>query len=307
MKKGLMLFLIVVSTTVYSQKYVPFPTQQAQWNVYYGYSTNNEPMTYTILQYSLQGDTTINGVLYHKLCKNISSVSSPVYQFAGGLREQDKKVYFYGFGYSAYNLLASSCYEVMLYDFNKVEGETVYVRSDQPNYTIASIDSIKIGADFRKRYKLSVTNEYIIEGIGNINGGLLGLVTPITTCSMCHRSWELMCFSQNGETVYKNPSFVDCNSSLRAGIIDLNDNNAQPIQSTLQPTLSSSFVTLKFKSFDNKCESVQILDMLGKQVQFIPTSNKLEYQIDISGLNNGLYFVKLNYSDKTEFHKFLKK
>ena len=299
-------FLSVLAAS--AQKYVPFPTQQAQWNVCYGTGTNYFPMSYYILQYSLQGDTTINGVVYHKLYKNVDSFDKPNFRYAGALREQDKKIYFYGFGYSWSTEPTMFNSERLIYDFNKSVGDNVY--SDLDNYylyTIVAIDSVKIGTEFRKRYKLSVANEYIIEGIGNIAGGIFSNITPIPTCIGCQLSWELMCFSQNGETVYKNPSFVDCNSSLRAGIIDLYDNNAQPTRSTLQPTLSSSFVSLKFKSFGNKCEYIQIMDMLGKQVQFIPTSHKLEYQIDVSSLNNGLYFIKLNYSDKTEFHKFLKK
>jgi hypothetical protein len=297
-------FFSIISVS--AQKYVPFPTQHAQWNVYYGYSTNDAPMTYTILQYSLQGDTTINGVLYHKLCKNIGTVSSPVYQFAGGLREQDKKVYFYGFGYSEFNTSTGSYFEVMLYDFNKVEGETVYVRLNQLNYTIASVDSVKMGSDFRKRYKLNGSNEYVIEGVGNINGGLLGIVTPITTCSMCHRSWELMCFSQNGETVYKNPSFVDCISSLRVGIKDVKENQLNPTRTTLKPTYSQNFVTLQFTTSGIKCTKIEVSDLLGKQIQIIPITHDNEYRLDISGFNNGVYLIWVQYDDKTECHKFIK-
>jgi hypothetical protein len=95
--------------------------------------------------------------------------------------------------------------------------EFSYYETKHLNYTVSSIDSIKIGAEFRKRYKIDRYGsiEYIIEGIGNVNSGLFGIITPIPTCSMCHHKWEFICFSENGECVYKNPNFVDCGSTRK--------------------------------------------------------------------------------------------
>ena len=72
------------------------------------------------------------------------------------------------------------------------------------------IDSLKIGNEYRKRY-----NKCIIEGIGDVVGGLFGMITPIPTCSECYQEWEFVSFSQNGDCVYKNPAFVDCNSTQK--------------------------------------------------------------------------------------------
>ena len=208
MKKILLYLLVVISIGINAQKYVPFPTANAQWNVFYASSYNDSPMDTTLLQYSLQGDTTINGTVYRKMCRNIGTFANPIYKSVGGLREQDKKIYYYsGYGYTKYIGSIINGSEKLLYDFNKKVGDVVAI--DQwRGYPITKIDSIKIGNEYRKRY-----NDCIIEGIGDVNQGLLSMITDIPTCSMCHLEWHFVCFSQNGECGYKNPDYVDCNST----------------------------------------------------------------------------------------------
>ena len=213
-----MFMLLVACIGTNAQKYVPFPTENAKWNVFYTSSLHGAPTDTTLLKYTLQGDTTINEVTYHKLCKNIGSDKSPQYIFAGGLREKDKKIFFYGFGYSKSNLSSVSNKEYLLYDFNKKTGDSVMFDKERW-YRIINMDSVKIGGGFRKRYEIDImasnTSEFIIEGIGDVNQGLLGMITPILTCIDCHVAWNFVCFNQNGETLYLNSEFVDCDSTQK--------------------------------------------------------------------------------------------
>ncbi|MEI6752967.1 MAG: T9SS type A sorting domain-containing protein [Paludibacter sp.] len=218
MKQFMLCLLLAGSVAIQAQKYVPFPSGNAQWNVFYASAFNQIKIDTTLLKYSLQGDTTINGISYHKLCKITGSDANPQYVFAGGLREQDKKVFYYGFGYSKSNLISLSNQTYLLYDFNKKTGDSVMFDRERW-YKIINTDSVKFGSDFRKRFEIVImhsnTSEFIIEGIGDVTQGLLGMITPIPTCMDCFFNWEFVSFSQNDECVYKNPDYVDCGSTRK--------------------------------------------------------------------------------------------
>jgi len=228
-KSTLFLFLASLSILSYSQKYVPFPTENAEWNI--AYSTGpNYPygITTSLLQYSLRGDTIINEIGYNKICLNIGTRELPVYRLVGFLREMNKQIFYIGSGYinAAYWINpqkmkwikeCSSAQlnnnELMLYDFNVKEGESV-----QWGYNgdiIDKIDSVLIGQSYRKRYSFKNSNNLVIEGIGSVVKGLFDKATPITTCGGSNMDSEHICFSKNGETVYHNPAFVDCNSTQK--------------------------------------------------------------------------------------------
>jgi len=312
MKKVIVFLLLGISLSVSAQKYVPFPTENAAWNVFYAYSYNGEPMDTTMLQYSLQGDTTISGKLYRKVCRNIGSHLDPIYKWVGGLREQDKKVYYFGLSY--YEKLGTTFnYEFLLYDFNKQIGDTVrldYLQINSPlvNYIISEIDSIKIGEKFRKLYKVRPKGygnpEYIVEGIGNITSGLFGVITPIPTCLECHQDWQFICFSQNGETVCLNPAFVDCNSLLMSSISESKASN-QFVR--IYPNPANEYIQFEFDIATKKNTTIEIIDHAGKRISTIPILIGLSsYNFDISHYPAGVYFVLVHYNDKTELHKIIK-
>ncbi len=229
MKNALFLFIaFLFSMLAHSQQYVPFPTENAEWNVRLSTNPFEFPtqVETRLLKYSLHGDTTINEVVYHKLCLNVGTLENPVYVGVGGLREHNKQVYYIGgYGYlsDAYKVnpqgmsKVKNCApaiknqtELLLYDFNVKVGDVVQWIFEQR--TISKIDSIKIGNSYRKCYSFTTGNDLIVEGIGSVVFGLLGTVTSMMPCGP-HATWEHICFSQNGETVYKNPAYVDCNST----------------------------------------------------------------------------------------------
>lgn len=222
MKKILLLLLIISCTTiVYGQQYVPFPTANAQWNICLSRSIDNSfssPYIKSITSYFIQGDTVINDKTYHKLYSKSDELGT---RFYGGLREEDKRIYYLSCGTGGYSLqvkslsndlkdclkqqIRYSADEVLLYDFNKNRvGDSLIT-----NYPISYIDSVWIQNAYRKRYK--IPGDYVIEGIGSVKQGLFGYITPIPMCS--YFTWEFLCFSQNGESVYINPSYSSCNST----------------------------------------------------------------------------------------------
>jgi len=233
MKKTLFFIVTVIcSTFVYSQKYVPFPTENVEWNIKIPtYYASIETTFYSINTYSLRGDTLINGILYKKVCMNIGSKNFPQYSVVGGLREEGKKIYYisvtsgnpYGVrGQQIEKLRDCSPSkktidngEMLLYDFNAKVGDII--RMGYYDSSLLSIDSVKIGDSFRKRYNFN--SDQIIEGIGSVKKGLLGNLIQMTDCGGGGFP-EFICFSQNGETLYKNPAYKDCSSTERWDAID---------------------------------------------------------------------------------------
>jgi hypothetical protein len=192
--------------------YFPFPTENAQWNVYLEYSISEAPTDTVLLRYFLCGDTTVNQINYKKLCLEKGSLANPARGLAGLIREQDKRIYYKGTDFLGF----PHDEEWLLYDFNVHEGDTVWHFNSGHDYTvIEKIDYVEIDGQLRRRYKVDTwrnyyfeDEEYWIEGIGSIKNGLLGHITDIPTC--CYHFWEFVCYCENGTEKYLNPSYDDC-------------------------------------------------------------------------------------------------
>lgn len=214
----------------YAQQYVPFPsTPGVKWTVKYTFNTCEEGMLDSILfQCKIGGDTSINGLSYHKLMMDTGATPESASQLIGCLREDNKRVYYRGLGnsYSGYGM-ATYNQEVLLYDFNANVGDTIIhaptgtTLDGWPESVINSIDSVRmIDGTYRKHY--SIGGSYMsgdwIEGIGNIATGLLGQITGIPNCGV--HIYEYVCFSENGIPVYMNPKFSDCEAAVPFDAID---------------------------------------------------------------------------------------
>lgn len=206
----ILIFILTILQGVKSQNYVAFPTEGAHWNVYLEYSIHESPTDTVLLRYVLNSDTIINQVKYNRLCLEVGNLNSPTIRPIGGIREENKKIYFIGNDFLGY----PHDEELILYDFSKQVGDTVFL--DNVFYSrIDNIDSVVISGEYRKRYKVKSNNnyyfpdeEYWIEGIGSVKNGLLGHITMIPTC--CYHFWEHICFEENGEVKYLNPAFDSC-------------------------------------------------------------------------------------------------
>ena len=202
--------IFILNPHLKSQTYVPFPTGNVNWNVFYAGSCDESPPDTVLLRYTIHGDTIINGMQYSKLCLESGDTANPVIHSIGGLREENKKIY-----YTGQTILGiSTDYEVLLYDFTVQVGDTIKHDQSGDFYSVVlDIDSVLIGDSYRKRYKVDnhwfyQNPDYIIEGIGSVKNGLLGHISPITTCGSHY--WEHICFRENGVVKYLNPSYSEC-------------------------------------------------------------------------------------------------
>lgn len=204
------------------QNYVPFPTKDATWNVYIESTCDNfSPADPELFRLKLEGDTSVNEVTYHKLIKETGSFDNPERRLIGGLREEEKRIYYYGEGF-----LGSYAGEnVLLYDFTVQVGDTIHHTTDRFWKSIVlDTDSILIGDEYRRRY--TVDNgwhyhhpDYIVEGIGSVLNGLLGHVSDIPTCG--EHYWEHVAYIEDTTVIYQNPNFEDCYAGFGTNINEI--------------------------------------------------------------------------------------
>ena len=202
-KKNYLIILAVVvlsANEAKAQTYVPFPTDSAFWKTHFVNLFLNE----IYKTYELAGDTTIDLQSYHKIyetwTEQIFLIDSLIFSpksYLGGMREQDKIVYF----------KPADDTERIIYDFHLGVGDTVASALNSvpcnPFTTITSItDVVLADGTFRKQYTLyscsSSTNWYI-EGVGNRFGPIPHYYEAWGPGTCC---FELTCYKAHGTLIY---------------------------------------------------------------------------------------------------------
>jgi len=314
MKNLLLILFTLFTLNSFSQTYFPFPDSIGIWRQA---SFVPADMSHTHMKgfpYALyiNGDTTINTNVYHKLFRSDSTynidTSNSIYM--GALREINKKIYFHTdsvtanhlFSWYFCNLTINPNYtsynsELLLYDFDVSIGDTVfYPHIDSSFMVISSIDSILINNQFRKKYNYSFStyntslscgwmagNSYV-EGIGNISSGLLS-----HWYSYFENSEQLSCF-EDDEVFYSN--VTDCTNPL----LSVNE-NTEALNLKFYPNPTSEKLYLEFSNINqNEKLEISFFDISGKKI-YSTTLNQSEH-IDVSNFKKGLYLLKINTGGK---------
>lgn len=291
MIKYILISLLFVSLyfDVSSQDYYPFPTENANWNIFLEYSISEGPLDSTVLRYSLNGDTTINQIAYKRLCLESGNIEDPIITPVGGLREVDKKIYFIGNDY----LGMEHATELLLYDFNLQIGDTIKHDNRERYSIITDIDSVEVDGELRKRYEINSRSdypnkeqEYWIEGIGSIKNGLLGLITDVPTC--CYHFWEHVCFKENGIVKFLNPSFSEC---LPENLLSSTENSFQISNIRIYPNPVKNELFIDVLSLKNEL-FLRLVDNNGKIVlqKQIKSKNSRIKMIE----KTGIYYLIIN-------------
>lgn len=269
--------LLTFTVGLKGQNYVPFPTENVNWNVYYVGTCHERAPDTILIRYTIHGDTTINDISYRKLCIEGGDTINPMIRSIGGLREENKKIY-----YTGETILSATYTEYLLYDFTKQTGDIIKHNSQGSFYSvILDIDSVLIDGMYRKRYNVDnhwfyQNPDYIIEGIGSVKNGLLGHISDITTCG--NHYWEHICFRENGKVKYLNPAFDDCfpdNLVMRTSLTKTDT------QIKIYPNPVNQEIQIENNS--NKNLSLKIIDIYGRsiveqQLNDIKTVIKLDVQ-----------------------------
>lgn len=200
----LLLFCILACLTTQAQySYEPFANNGAVWMYHMGGFITDSTTGHSYEQYMIDGrDTTIRDVSYKQIIrrrKYFNQHKDSVFRvpsrgegedyYYGGLREQDKKIYF---------LYSGTMYELLLFDFNKEAGDTVQIGIGMAE--ISSIDTVFVANKLRRQFNLKeafvwYTPSSYTEGFGGVAGLFTNMAHPTDTNMFAHFN----CFSQGDE------------------------------------------------------------------------------------------------------------
>lgn len=279
-----------------SSVYHPFPDSNATWNVEWnnGWSACIEDFSY-----SLDGDTMISNVIYHKIntpyIQNLG-ICNTIHQigYKGCIRQDTsaRKVYY---------IAPDSTTEDLLYDFNLQVGDSVqgFLRFNCFTITLAviEIDSILIGTNYRKRWTTGTAIPYnpynrIIEGIG-FETGLLQQC-PISETDIPF--YSLLCFQQDGITIYPNTQ-TNCH------LIDDIKNFSEESTFEILPNPFQEF--LKVKSKRNDAFEITLYDIALRKL--LQTNFINETSLNTEVISKGIYIYEIrNVSGESSKGKLIK-
>lgn len=178
-----------------------------QWNVLYV----TEPYHYTWeteIQF-IEGDSIIDGVAYKQAWRKSSDGTG--LRIKGFVREENKRVYSRILSY--YNGEYVLGEEVLLYDFNLTEGDTVRTVGEAALTLIVIEESeVEVNGSMRRQlglgyepWPLGSVYEYWIEGVGSTYGFLNSGSETI-----CGSSSHLLCYHENDDLIWDNEEYDSC-------------------------------------------------------------------------------------------------
>lgn len=305
MKKILLIItVILLIQNVNSQTYYPFPTDTASWDCLFWHQWSPHDIHLTNSQYLLLGDTNINGNDYNKLYYKETDNFPSDNLYIGGIREDSLKNIFF-FPYDEHLptpeiSFPSDTTEYLIYTFNNLDtGMVLPINTEVYDLIVIGIDSVLLGDSYRKRYKIQHDGlggeDYWIEGIGSINE-LFSSFTHIF-------EWEYytLCFTDSTTYYINSPNGEDsCHYWIPVGITE---NIKDDIQ--LYPNPASKTILIK-STMAKEMGLINIYNSTGKLI----IQKKLidsELQINIGNIKSGLYIIEIDYGERKQYSKFIKK
>ena len=239
-----------------------------------------------IIETVLSGDTTINGVKWKILNQSWGS--------KGLLRTEDAKVIFFPYpGFEVYweRLIEE---ETTVYDFSLDVGDSFNFVGLFGTVTVIATDSIVLNYG-RKHKKLFFSNPLLncIEGLGSDLFHPFFFLTRGMTTSMPNFA-TFMCCHVNGELLYMNPAFLDC------------EGNRVSNEMIGKPAPKSTIVfdngRLRVTRDDDALFDVAVYHMQGKLLAQAK-NNRNEWLVHLEHLPKGVYIVRISsenvaYSEK---------
>ena len=304
MKKTLALivmqFALIISLSLKAQtqsyEYIPIVKEGLQiWTKDQKYGQYNEQYRYERLALT-EEDTIIDGKSYKKLYSFTErEFDIETATFVCGIRENENKQVFVA---SYHNQQ-----EFLLYDFSLTEGDSILAESNGEYdlyFNVTDVDTIDYNGVERRKITLQFYNyAWVtwIEGIGNIEGLLMDWRSYIMAMDPMPNV-RLRCYEYNEECLYSdfsfNESIYDCYTPLYTG---LEENETQNnILLYPNPAKERLYINTSIP-----IKQMTICNLLGQEIK---KYNNLETtsSINISGLNEGVYFVKI-YTEKVVLSK----
>lgn len=293
-----MQFALIISLSLKAQtqsyEYIPIVKEGLQiWTTDQKYGQYNEQYRYERLALT-EEDTIIDGKSYKKLYSFTErEFDIETATFVCGIRENENKQVFVA---SYHNQQ-----EFLLYDFSLTEGDSILVESNGEYdlyFNVTDVDTIDYNGVERRKITLQFYNyAWVtwIEGIGNIEGLLMDW-RSYTMVMDPMPNVRLRCYEYNEECLYSdfsfNESIYDCYTPLYAGL----ENNEFENELSIYPNPAKDYFCINSSA---PIKQLIICNLLGQEIQKYNMTEKTS-SIDIRGLKEGVYFVKL-YTDKAVF------
>lgn len=302
MKKHLLIFLVcLLAKNSYSQSYIPFPEDSAQWSVWHYFNGGNSVES---IQYKMKGDTILNGIIYSKVYKS--------YELYYGANDTDLHCYIRQdttlklvYVKYPYNLYQDSS-EFILYNFNMQVSDTITIKliasnsfghlivdlsnigfsgyGPTPYYSLLTIDSCMGSPGCL--WGVACDGLGILQGIGSVNNYFLYTEMPPMHCYMWgDNSYNLQCFWYKGQYILGG-NFCDYATGIKEQtLVKLNP---------VQPNPVSDISILKNSK---GLEEALVFDLTGKFLCKLNRNDENDFQIIASEFANGYYFLKAVNSD----------
>jgi hypothetical protein len=302
MKKTLALivmqFALIISLSLKAQtqsyEYIPIVKEGLQiWTTDQKYGQYNEQYRYERLALT-EEDTIIDGKSYKKLYSFTErEFDIETATFVCGIRENENKQVFVA---SYHNQQ-----EFLLYDFSLTEGDSILAESNGEYdlyFNVTDVDTIDYNGVERRKITLQFYNyAWVtwIEGIGNIEGLLMDW-RSYTMAMDPMPNVRLRCYEYNEECLYSdfsfNESIYDCYTPLYTGL----EENETQNNILLYPNPAKEMLYINTSI---PIKQMTICNLLGQEIQKYNNLEKTS-SIDISGLKEGVYFVKI-YTEKVVY------
>ncbi len=277
-----LIFVLLGTLVLRAQEYYAFPDSNAIWSEVF---TRLQPFEVNTYQYGISGDTLINSIWYKKIyLLNDTTYPLNTGEFCGALREDsDRRIF----------VIECSCAypgagdeEVILYDFSKTVGDTVFVGNEGIGplaiyLIIEYIDSILIKNNYRKTFHFFNYPDFWIEGIGSTRS----LFSPIMFQPTGYQNWELICFNQDNEVMYLNPDFNSCFPLLTG--IEKKESKSRRVN--IYPHPVSGISVMDLSDIESPYDCLEIYSSMGQIIDRICIKGKDYISINNSDFKEGMF------------------
>ena len=282
-----LLALLLMACGMKAQETTSILKDNSDWNILWQSTGVPTPESVTE-SLMISGDTLIDGVLYKKVLRKLSSETqywhgSLEYDLYGIIKEEESGKVFYK--------PKEQEIEYLLYDFGmNVNDTAIMYWCQNPNWEvhirINSIDTQRIAGAERRVFYVSSKDMYgdewhwlntWVEGIGAMEGLLYSCHVVNAGGITLH---ELLCYHEDGELVWQNPTYNTC-------LIDplsIQDNTeASGLQ--VYPNPARDWVVIE----GMEAVEVQVYNTSGEMVKTVRGTN----EVDLSGLVEGVYMLRI--------------
>ena len=303
MKTTILLSILLFPSILWGQIINHFDNLDSKWNVAKTYPAANQQnpnfVATTTTIYGFQGDTLINSEQWYKLYTTSDSLFQNNLSFCGLLREENNKVYYR-------DTLNQLC---TLYNFSLNVGDSVLfdLYGMYPEWLrVINVDSIQIDGDYYRRIKFAEPtiqafdelNEIWIEGIGSIHGPLFPNF-PVKFNQETPDSMLLTCTFSDNRQVWQHQGYSSCYVNIVHSFeqLDFFDCNVYPNPFT-------DIIQIENNGLQQYV--LIILNSLGQTVKRMQVNNYNTLN-NLSELEEGIYFLRIESWDTTKTIKIIKK